>query len=142
MSTGTPPNPDDGSPPVPRKLTSPLVAAVAEMIVQGNFRSTVAQRLRIGQRTFKRWMQLGKGYPDGIYGHFRASVVAAEAEAESRAVRAIMAAGQDDPKHLQWWLERKFPERWGKYRGELLELKREIAELKRLIGAMQGHAGS
>ncbi|VTS00782.1 Marine sediment metagenome DNA, contig: S01H1_L02418 OS=marine sediment metagenome GN=S01H1_08263 PE=4 SV=1 [Gemmata massiliana] len=131
--SNTAPNPDD-TPPAPRKLTPELTEAIAAIILSGNFRYVACKRVGIGQRTFKRWMALGKKYPSGIYGGFRRVVVAAETEAETRAVAAIIRAGQEDAKHLEWWLERKFPQRWGRGRGELLELKREIAELRKQIG--------
>lgn len=38
----------------------------------------------------------------------------AEKTAEIKAVERIIAAGARDPKHLEWWLERKFPDRWGR----------------------------
>lgn len=79
-------------------------------------------------------MKTGRDFPEGLYGTFRRLVIESEAEAERMAVRAIYRAGkEDDPKYLAWWLERKFPQRWGKYRGELGEMKRRIRELEELL---------
>ena len=58
----------------------------------------------------------------------------AEAGFEAKAVAGINAAGQDDPKFWCWLLERKYPQRWGRYRGELGELKRRIKQLEALLG--------
>ena len=77
---------------------------------------------------------LGRDYPDGLYGTFRRLVLESEAEAERLAVLSVYRVGrEDDPKYLTWWLERKFPQRWGRFRGELGELKRKIAELEALL---------
>ncbi|AWM38718.1 hypothetical protein GobsT_30900 [Gemmata obscuriglobus] len=137
MGANAPPNPDDGGNMRRTKISDQKIAAVAALIVQGNFRYVAGKAVGVPPRTFRDWMKRGKEYPDGLYGQFRIAVIAAEAEAERKAVAAVIAAGQDDAKHLEWWLERKFPERWGKFRGELNDLKREIAELKRQIGETQ-----
>ena len=130
-----PPNPDDVPPP-PRKLTPEVIAGFRQIILEGNFRAVAAKRLGIGQRTFHRWMALGKKYPDGVYGRLRQAVLEAEAAAERLAVRGVLLAGHtEDARHLEWWLERKYPERWGRGRGELVALTREVAELRKMIGA-------
>ena len=134
MSTSDP-NPDDtprrGRPP---KLTEDLALGIAQCILDGNFRYVAARRFLIGKRTFQTWMKLGRDYPDGLYGTFRRLVLESEAEAERLAVLSVYRVGrEDDPKYLTWWLERKFPQRWGRFRGELGELKRKIAELEALL---------
>jgi hypothetical protein len=129
-----PRNPDDGPPP-PRKLTEAVIQGVRRIILEGNFRSVAAKRMRVGLRTFDRWMALGRRYPEGIYGRLRQAVLEAEAAAERLAVRGVLLAGHtEDARHLEWWLERKHPERWGRYRGELADLKKDVAELRKLIG--------
>jgi hypothetical protein len=118
----------------PTKLTPEITLNIAMSILEGNFRNVAAKRHGVGLRTLTRWLNLGKEYPDGVYGEFWRTIVEAEAEAELSCVAAIVRAGKtEDPKHLQWWLERKFPERWGRYRGELAELKKELAELRKLL---------
>ena len=136
--TPTPRNPDDGGEPDPRKLTDRLIVAVVELLLAGNFRQVAAQRVGVGQRTFWRWMALGKRYPKGIYGRLRQAVLRAEAEAESRAIRAVLDAGTTvDAIHLEWFLERKFPERWGRYRGELVELRKRVQDLEREVAVRE-----
>lgn len=130
-----PPNPEDaprrGR---PTKLTEELALAVSLCILEGNFRYVAGKRFGIPPGRFKRWMRQGRSFPEGLYGTFRTLILEAEAEAERIAVQKIIAVGkEDDPKHLEWWLERKFPQRWGKYRGELGEMKRRIRELEELL---------
>jgi hypothetical protein len=127
-------NPDDGEPPS-RKLNDDLIKAFRRVLFEGNFREVACKRLRIGRSTFHRWMDLGKRYPSGIYGRLRDTVLEAEASAERLALRTILAAGHtEDPKHLQWWLERKYPQRWARYRGELRTLQKEVAEIRKMLG--------
>lgn len=125
--------PGDSDPPTPRKLTPAKIEAVAAIIVQGNFRKTAARLIGVTPFTFSRWMRLGRRYPGGLYGTLRQVVLAAEAEAEGRAVAAVLAAGRGDAKYLCWWLERKFPQRWGRHRAELYELRRQVRELEAMV---------
>lgn len=126
----------------PTKLTEGLIAAVIELIRQFNFREVAARSLGFTPRSFRRWMSLGRSAPGGIYGRFRRAVLQAESEAEQSAVKLIIEAGKTvDPKHLEWWLERRFPHRWSKGRSELWALKKELAELRKMIQNEPGTAG-
>jgi len=53
---------------------------------------------------------------------FVSAVKKAERDAEALAVKAIRTAGKKNWTAYAWWLERKFPEAWGKD----TELLREI----------------
>lgn len=141
--TKPPPNPDDGKPPDPRKLTDALIEGFVRLLLAGNFRQVAAKRLGVHITTLRRWMRLGRRYPDGIYARLRSAVLAAEAEFEASAVAQIRVAGADDPAHLEWLLERKFPMRWGRFRGELGLLKKRLAELEKALAADRddGEAG-
>jgi len=117
----------------PSKLTPDLQDKMVEAILAGSFRGTAAAWCGIGRRTFVRWMRRGKAGPDGPYGGFRRAVIEAESHAENRAVGVIIQAGTTDPKHLMWWLERKFPDRWGRDSYRLRELERQLSELEKLM---------
>jgi hypothetical protein len=43
-----------------------------------------------------------------------AGVVRAERDAEIAMGALVCAAAKVDAKHAEWWLERKFPKRWGR----------------------------
>lgn len=58
-------------------------------------------------------MRQGTETPNSPQGYFCRAVIAAEKEAEIRAVALIMRAAAQDPKHAQWWLTHRWPERWG-----------------------------
>lgn len=80
-------------------------------------------------------MQRGKEEESGIYRDFYNAVIEAENYAETKAVRAILKTGEKDAKYLQWWLERKFPERWGRVNDTLRALHDELKALKARIDA-------
>jgi hypothetical protein len=131
--TDPPPNPDDGLPPKPRKLTEDLILAFAELVGQGHFRTTVALKLRVNPATVSRWLRLGREHPGGIYGLFRVMVLEAEADSEMTLLNGLKVHGVLDGKYLAWILERKWPRRWGRSRGDLVEMQRRIRDLEQLV---------
>lgn len=131
-ATDPPPNPDDHVP-EPRKLTEDLILAFAMIVGRGQFRAVAAQKLGINPSTVWRWMAMGKRFPLGTYGLFRACVLEAEADAEMSLVDKVLAAGDGDPKLWCWYLERKHPQRYGRWRGELHELRTRLRELEREV---------
>lgn len=92
------------------KLTPELQTKIVAAIRQGNYREVAAQWAGIAPETFCRWMKR----PERIYADFRQAVLEAEKAAEIQAVARIMRAAAEDPKYAQWWLERKFPQRWAR----------------------------
>ena len=117
----------------PVKLTEQLIEGFRVVLLAGNYRTVAARLFSVSPRTLRRWMATGREFPDGIYGRFRDAVIRAEAEFEVTAVATITAAGRDDPWLLLKFLERRYPQRWGPYRGELGELKRRIRKLERML---------
>jgi hypothetical protein len=118
----------------PSKFTPEARVTILEALAKGSFREVAAKRAGIGSRTLKRWMKLGRMYPDGEYGKFAADVLRFEVTVEIAAVSRLLQAGMsEDPKLLCWYLERRWPQRYGRFRGELTELKREIRELQKML---------
>jgi hypothetical protein len=122
----------------PPRLTPQIQEAIILLLHRGNYRRVACEAVGVSYSTFAKWLAAGRSMPDSVYGQFLAAVVVAEREAESEAVAWILTAGRGDPKHLQWYLERKHPQRWGKYRGELGEAKRRIAELEKQLNEILG----
>ena len=98
----------------PTKLTSEVADKICQALKAGNWREVAAQWAGIGERTFREWMAKGEDDPDGIHGDFRRRVLEAEQQAEIRMVALVMKAAENDPRHAEWWLERKNPGRWGR----------------------------
>ena len=107
----------------PSKLTKTVAAKIVEALEAGNFQEPAARAAGVSRSTFHRWMQRGADDESfnrtSIYRDFRDSVKKAEAEAEVKAVKCVIDAGETKWQAAMTWLERKFPERWS--RGERRE---------------------
>lgn len=96
----------------PSKLTEETQRKICLALRGGNFRSTAAQWAGVSTRVFQEWMKLGGERPKSRHGRFRAAIIEAEKSAEIQAVGRIIKAAEKDPKHAEWWLSHRFPERW------------------------------
>jgi transposase len=125
---------------VPRqtKLTPELIGTICQYVGEGNFRHIAARGAGVPLRTFWNWCKQGKKYPEGIYGTLLQSLQEAEKSAEIAVVRAVMEAAKSDPKCGQWWLERKFPQRWGRNRVEITDLKARMDVVEKRLAEQSG----
>ena len=121
----------------PTKLTPAIRDAICADLAAGLPRGTAAVRAGIDRATFFRWMKRGSRDRSGDYRDFRDAVKKAEASAEKLHLDRITAAGATTWQASAWVLERKWPERWGSFRGEFQRFKREV--LRQLAG--DGGAG-
>jgi hypothetical protein len=122
----------------PKSLTEDIAIGMAVVVSQGNHLSIAARKFNVDPKLALRWMSLGKKFPDGIYNLFRALVLDAEVEGERRAVEAVLKAGYDgDVEQLKWFLERRFPERWGKNTGEIARIRKELRELIKEVARLE-----
>ena len=96
----------------PSKLTDPLVELLVQALSGGNFRDVACDYAGIGRRTVADWMAAGKRLPKSRFGAFRRRVLQAERSAEIRCVALVLSAAKVDARHAEWFLARKFPERW------------------------------
>jgi len=90
----------------PTKLTFEVKEKILHLIRQGNYKEVAVRAAGVGVSTFCRWMEQNR--------EFREAVDMAETEAEVEMVAHVKLAAKNDPVHGRWWLERKFPERWGR----------------------------
>jgi hypothetical protein len=118
----------------PTKLTPDLQAEICKLVEAGNFRYVAGRSVGVGSRTFKTWMGKGKKESKGIYFAFRHLVLEAEQRAEINMVAVVVGAAKDRPEHARWFLERKFPQRWGSNKREIRELARQLTELEKRLG--------
>lgn len=98
----------------PSSMTAEAVERLLQALRAGNFRNVAVEWAGVGERTFREWMAKGGEQKAGKFRDFRRRVMEAEQAAEIRAVGLLMKAAENDAKHAAWWLERKFPERWGR----------------------------
>src|SRR5689334_12329926 len=116
----------------PTQFTEVVKATILEHLRSGNYRDVASEAAGISKNTLAGWLTRGWREDDGPYREFLVALMEAERDAETRAVKYI--AEHADPKNRQWWLERKYPQRWSKDREQLHELSRRIRELEARLG--------
>jgi hypothetical protein len=100
----------------PSLLTDELQDRLVAMLRAGNVIHVACAAVGIDQRSYQRWMQRGGtgAKADARHREFRIQVERALAEAEARAVAQVARAAGEDWRAAAWWLERQFPDRWGR----------------------------
>lgn len=103
----------------PTKLTKARHDKIVRDIRKGNFAQVAALASGVTEQTYYNWLKRGQDEalsddPDtqqSIYAKFFEAVKTAEATAELRQVDEMQ---RDDKwQRRAWWLERRFPKRWG-----------------------------
>ena len=93
------------------KLTPELIEKISPEIEKGSYQKVAARKCGVGESTFYPWKKKAEGGVGGQFQELLESVKNASAVTESRAIQTILA---DDPwQSKAWYLERRFPERWG-----------------------------
>ena len=99
----------------PTKLTEEVQAAIVESIKRGCTFKAAALAAGIAEGTFFKWMKRGEQAKKGRFFEFRQAIKKAEAEAVSFAVSCIFQqVKKGNWQAAAWWLERRYPEDWGK----------------------------
>ena len=96
------------------KLTPEVKEKILSALRAGNYANVAAEYAGISETTFYRWLRKGREAKRGIYREFFAAVQRAEREAEVRAVAILQRHMDDNWQAAMTYLERKFPERWGR----------------------------
>ncbi len=94
------------------KLTPELIEKISTEIENGSYQKVAARKCGVGESTFYAWMEKAEGGVGGQFQELLESVKNASAVAESRAIQTILA--DDSWQSKAWYLERRFPERWGR----------------------------
>ena len=98
------------------KLTEEVLIRLIEAIRAGNYIYTACAYAGIHKDTYYEWLEKAK-HPDAspLLNRLSDEVEKARAEAEMRNVLNIQrAAGGGTWQASAWWLERSFPDRWGR----------------------------
>lgn len=117
-------------------LTQEVQDKITASLRGGNFRTTSAEQAGVPERTFFDWMRRGKENEEP-FRTFRRAVLMAEKEAEAHAVGLVMKHAENDPKHAEWWLSHRFPERWADQ--ERKRIRAEIKQQKLEVSVDLGH---
>ena len=122
----------------PTKLTDESQQTIVGAIQLGMYQEQAARLAGIDPGTYYRWMENGtkQGKQYAKYREFRETVEKARAEAEARKLRSIhIAADSGTWQAAAWWLERSFPNRWGRRdKMEVIHISEDVldAEIQRL----------
>lgn len=102
----------------PTKLTPDVRDRVATMIRSGAYAEQAARAAGIAPSTYYSWLERGEG-GERPFSEFSEAVKTAEAQAEQQRVEHIQdAADAGTWQAAAWWLERRFPGRWGRRSAE------------------------
>jgi len=105
----------------PSKLTPAIHDAIIRDIQAGNYLETVAKKHGLAKQTIYDWLQKG-AQRGGKYRRFLDAFARAAGEAETDALVRVMAGGKDW-QSVAWFLERRYPDRWGRRDVTAIDLK-------------------
>lgn len=120
----------------PSKLTSEKVFLICEYILCGFYPAKAAILSGVSEKTFYNWMRKGKSMENGIFHDFYQSVKESEAIVENFYLKQIRKAALGNPQKdikpvwraSAWFLEHRYPSRWGKHRKVDIEHSGQIKQ--------------
>ncbi|MBE3576893.1 MAG: hypothetical protein IMX00_04305 [Limnochordales bacterium] len=111
----------------PTKLTPERIKILVDAVAAGNYYETACALAGITYRTFAKWREKGERAKSGIYFQFVQDLKRAEAFAEAERIKRIREAAKEGNWQADaWWLERRYPERWGR-RAVDVSMKQEVS---------------
>jgi len=102
-------------------------------LADGQTRACAAARAGISESTLQKWMARGRKGEEP-FDTFVTAVKKAERDAEAVAVGEIRKAGKKNWTAYAWWLERKYPQSWGKDSDKIREALKLLKELSERPG--------
>lgn len=113
------------------KISPERIKAITDLIAAGNYASIACQCTNISEATYYNWLERGRREQarldleaaqgitsepskEAIYVEFLEGVKKAEGDAEMAAVLHVRNAMHNNWQAAMTYLERKFPERWGR----------------------------
>lgn len=123
----------------PTSLTHEVSETIMAAVRVGNYLETAAALAGISVSTLRKWMRDGardrKAGNETANAAFSAGVKKALAQAESESLQRVDKASEIVWQAACWRLERRWPDRWGRERVEIRELKKRLMELEKLLVA-------
>lgn len=126
----------------PTELTPEAEATILDILRNGGYRRAAANTVGVTYRTLAGWIGQGRKAKSGFFHNFFQRVMQAEQEAENMQVKRVFDASAQDVKNAQWWLERKYPERWSQNKKLILDLVKRIKMLEDQQGGRDRMGGS
>ena len=96
------------------KLTPEIQEKIVSAIRAGNYAVIAAEYAGICESTFYGWLRRGRAEAKGPFFQFMQAIKGAEREAEVRAVAHVQKHMGENWTAAMTYLERKFPQRWGR----------------------------
>jgi hypothetical protein len=102
--------------PLGSKLTADRVAALCGLLADGVPVEVAVGAVNLSKSAFYLWIEKGEAEPESVYAEFASLVRQAQDNAEVWHVQNIREAAQEAKNWTAsaWWLERRFPQRWGR----------------------------
>jgi hypothetical protein len=98
----------------PTKLTPDVQKRICDAVSAGNYYEPACLYAGISYQSLRNWIQRGEKAKSGIYFEFVEALTRAEAECEVRMVAQWRSAMPTDWRAIRDFLERRYPERWGR----------------------------
>ena len=132
------------------KISPQVIDTIAQHISKGNYIHVACTASGISQQTYENWIHRAEALlnnpnsditeVDYLYLQFWDAVKRSEATAETKAVQCVRDAMPKNWLAAMTWLERKFPEKWGRREALDVNFTKGIALLERLSGTLKSPA--
>ncbi len=121
------------------KLTKELQSKIIEFIRAGTYNETACLACGLGESTFYAWLDRGEKETRGIYRDFLEAVKKAKGEAEARNLMIIQKAGDTNWQAAAWYLERVYPDKYGRRDRVQADLKHD-GQIKIVLEEVDGRS--
>lgn len=129
------------------KLNEELIDTITDHISKGNYIYVACEAAGIAHQTYDRWLRQGEeelnkadnieDVAGNLYVQLVHRVKKAEAEAEARTVSLVYNAAPKNWLAGITWLERKYPERWGRRDAVDINFEKGVELLERLSKTLE-----
>ncbi len=98
------------------KFTPTTIDKLCALVQAGNYIKTACLATGIAENTFYHWRRIAENakHPNRLQRYFLQSLTRAEAMSEARHVQRLFDAANADWRASAHYLERKYPEKWGR----------------------------
>lgn len=114
----------------PTLFTDERRKRILEAVAEGHYRVDAAELVGIHPTTLHGWLRKGRKEKAGEYFNFFIAIVNAESTVKTKCIKGVLDAGAQDSRNYQWYLERKFPEQWGRDRLHIKQLEERMVQLE------------
>ncbi len=104
-----------------------LIEAIGATLQAGHYAHVACQIVGVKEASYYAWLERGEAAiatrragghlnaREALYAEWAETIASASAAAEARAVQVVVDAMPTDARHAEWFLERRYPRRWGRF---------------------------